>query len=163
MVEFLLIATLVVTFGYPVLLRLQLERARPVRDRLVALGKEMLGSPRYSEDQKYIISMMLEDALDWRIMANAVLTMPGLIVRSFFGGPRDQEVVTLARDEKFSEFVQLHLRSVMAASPILALVFRIEVALAAFCLGLILAPYLVLEVVMKATSRTGGSRGFNHA
>jgi hypothetical protein len=163
MVEYLLIATLVVAFGYPALLRLQLERARPIRDRLVDLGKEMLGSPRYSEDQKYIISMMLEDALNWRIMAHAVLAMPGIIARSVFAGPRDQEAMALVRDEKFSEFVDLHLRSAMAASPILALLFRVEVALAAFSLGLLLMPYLVLEVVMKATSRTVGSRRLNHA
>jgi hypothetical protein len=105
---------------------------------------------------------MLEDPLDWRFMPIAVIYMPVVAMKDIFGGkPKGfEKVAELIKDDRFSEFVTLHQKSVMAANPLFAAIFRVEMAiLLAFVVGFLMAPYLLLRTIVKVTPRVHDGSG----
>jgi hypothetical protein len=141
-------ALIALAFGYPLWMRVNLERVRPARVRLVELGGEMLESPKYTKEQKILITDLLEEALDWRFMAKSAMSLPRLIVKILVRGmPSDPELDAMTKDDKFRELVDLHFRSASAANPICAFVVRTELALGMlFIVSALVAPYLIAKL-----------------
>jgi hypothetical protein len=154
-----LISAVLFAFAYPLLQRWLLLRTSADRDRFVDLGRDMLASPAYNEQQKYFISDMLDDAMDWRFMMLAVWYLPRLALKGILAKHEveDKDLDDLFRDKQFCEFIRLHQKAVMAANPLLALLFRVEVALLVMVLGLVGVSFLVLRTIEKVTSRVHGS------
>jgi hypothetical protein len=153
MPEALLILTAILAFAYPLFMRWQLRRARTLRQRLVQMGQEMLSSPDYNPAKKVIIADMLGDALDWKVMARAVRLLPVVLWRCYAGHvPRNEaNLRALATDPKFTQFLDLHWRSISAANPICAFIFRVELAITfVFLVSIIWTPYLTTVLLAKA-------------
>ena len=137
----------------PVVMRVLAKRVQPARLSMADLGKELLSSSHLKEDQKIIISMMLDDASDWRVMCHASVGLPWIIVKMVLGRdmskPRLSRISDSETRDKVDDFVDLHIKSTAAANPLFAVVFGVELAL----LVLMLAPFGMVKKFVDITHR----------
>jgi hypothetical protein len=78
-----------------------------------------LASPNYGEDEKVMISEMLDDVFDWRFMAFACFYFPIVVAKAMTGRMRvSSEAQIFSKDPRLHRFVELHMRAVSAASPL---------------------------------------------
>lgn len=120
-------AIIAAVFAYSVLKKALLRLTEPVRLEFADLGKQLLTAPDISEAHKEFISDMLDDVFSWQFMAMVTIQFPmALLVRS-------REARLSAEDRSFvsrkdvERFFNLHMRSVMAVSPIWTAMFLVEV------------------------------------
>jgi len=119
----LTIVMIAAVFCYPVVSAVILKLTERTRDELADVVRGMLVDPTISEEHKVLISSMVDDVFDWRFMAFASVVFPFVAISR----RAETEITPVDRAffkrEDSSRLVRLHMRSVMAASPIFTLVF----------------------------------------
>lgn len=129
----LVIGSAIVLLMLPIIEWALIKATSSDRDRMLELAQTMMGSPDYSDEQKVMISSMLDTALDRMFMPRIVMGLPKYIIRVVKGNIAKQP--SMLFDEKFSEFSHLHKKSVAAANPLFSMIFKIEVAVLLLVLG----------------------------
>lgn len=160
----IIIACALFLFALPIVEGYLIKRTSVDRDRMIDLASQMMGSPKYTEEQKDFISELLDTALDRRFMVKVVIYLPVYVYKKLCG-----KVATppLFVDENFNEFVRLHSKSVNAANPMFAIIFRIEIAVIAILLGFMVTTLIGALVVRKVAHMEsvllgGKSNKLNH-
>lgn len=132
--EIIILASIGVAFiAYEALRALILRRTSNVRLRLAKSGKRLLSSPDLNENQKILISNMLDDAFDWRFMAMATFTFP-IVLFGYRKYTPDKEFHDFIRRDDVEEFVGLHFKAVVAVSPFFSFTFALVASLTVFLL-----------------------------
>lgn len=121
--------------GYEVLRAVVLRATEEVRRELAHSGKRLLARPDLTEDQKILVTNMLDDVFDWRFMAFATIAFPIAVFRQRKSKPSSKEFHDFLRKDDVEEFMSLHFKSVMAASPFFSATF---VVVATVTIGLLL-------------------------
>lgn len=133
--EILIGLVLCAAFGYLALERWLIASTDPVRDELLEVSESLLGSPKYPDVQKDMISVLLDEAMDWNYMVGMVMAYPRLLWRAMRSDESPSILDDFVLDKDFRHFVSLHSRSVTAINPLFTLIFRVEVAISAILLG----------------------------
>lgn len=128
------IVLLAAVLAYPIASMLLLRWVRPKRMRLAEVGREILQSPEFNEDEKALVTRMLDDAFCWRQMAAIVWHYPGVLafmIRTAAEGKGEEDDGTASFLDKprATEFVRLHQKSLAAANPIAFAFYYLEVVL----------------------------------
>lgn len=157
------IATLLAfVLAYPILSIALLRWIRPKRMRLADLGREILQSPEFNEDEKALVTSMLRDAFCWRSMLSIVWHFPGIfasMVRPVADGSADvvQESRKFLDNPKAVEFVRLHQASMAAANPIAFALYWAEVVFTMILLRSVSAGFRFgLSAAVNTAPREGG-------
>lgn len=138
-------------FAYLLVERWQIKSSEPARNEMLDIGQRMLGSPKYSDLQKQMISDLLDEANDSGFMVQMVFRLPWTIWRMLRpNGSLPTDQIEIDRD--FSRFLSLHQKCTAAANPLFFVIFRIEIAIMTLFLGLLLGT-LVMAVTASRVAR----------
>lgn len=164
-------STYLIVFGiiallYPILHALVLRWTEPVRLEFADIGKSLLSSPDISEEHKELISDMLDDVFSWRFMAFATFAFPVAVFRGGAKTRLDENEKQLFDRPDMSRFVHLHMKSVMAASPLWAAAFAVVAAftlvLAIVWTGFSFFSYVWADTVKQVTPNIHSHRADFH-
>ena len=149
-----LVVSTIVIICCPLLMRMILEKAQPGRIELARLGKQLLSSDRLTTEQKRLVTELLSDAFDWRVMVWAVILFPVVAVRVALRkrGRQTIELDALRHDREFGRFLDLHTASTLAANPLFGFVFCIEMMLATFVFMVFTSVRMALQQLMLETT-----------
>ena len=148
----ILVVCSVVLIGLPLLEGFFIKRTKDDRDRMLELASSMMGSPDYSDEQKELISDMLDTALDRKYMVKVVFYLPVYVWKCVSGKMQPRTSAHLL-DDKFRELVRLHGRSVGAANPVFDLIFRIEIAVISLFFGFALTAIIASVLLGRIAHR----------
>ncbi|ADV12919.1 hypothetical protein [Mesorhizobium ciceri] len=126
----IVMAAIVATFCYPLISSLILKMTERTRDEFADLVRKLLVDPSVSEDRKVFISSMVDDVFDWRFMAMASVVFPLVVLTHRVERDLTGEDRAFFEREDAKRLIVLHMKSVMAASPIFTIVFLITSTLA---------------------------------
>lgn len=160
--ETFLIMAACVGIGYPMLHALVMRATENVRLELADVGRDLLVAPDVSEKHKQFISDMLNDVFSWKFMAMATFAVPVLVL-----SPKRRTELSsddrsfIARDD-MRHFIDLHMKSVMAASPfwtvMFVIVFAVTVALTICWVGVSFLSDLWVDTIKHVSPNVHNAR-----
>lgn len=155
-----LVVALALVFSYPFVAAFLLRLTEGTRAEMASIGRELLVSPHYSEEQKQLISAMLDDVFDWRFMAFACFYFPVIVVMTVFHRGRLPDADRrFARDPEVVKFFDLHMRATSAAAPLWTVLFYlvalVVLLLAVAFIGISILSQLWLGTVQEVSPRIG--------
>lgn len=163
--EIILISAAGVLFAYPALQAFILRSTEGTRLALAEQGRLLLTDPKISEEHKVFISSMLDDVFSWQFAAKAAIVFPRVVFTSRRESHLSAEDRAFLTRDDVREFMNLHFRSAMAASPFWTFIFFISAILTlVFVLATIgmSAISLLWGDTVKHVSPTVGGRDDHH-
>ncbi|PSJ55744.1 hypothetical protein [Pseudaminobacter soli (ex Li et al. 2025)] len=124
------IVTIVAVFCYPVVSAIILKLTQRTRDEFADLVRSVLADPTVAEDQKVFVSSLVDDVFDWRFMLIAAVVFPFVVLTDRVRKDMTEEDRRFFAREDARRLIGLHMKAVMAASPIFTLLFAITSGLA---------------------------------
>jgi hypothetical protein len=110
-------------------MRVIIEAIQPVRLELADLAAELLHRKDIPERHKKIITMIVENAFDWKFMIVMVGLVPAFAFMRARGGPLSDpfdDIHSPKAREKMGRFVELFAKSTAAANPVVFILVGIE-------------------------------------
>jgi len=161
-----LIIIALIVLSYPVVASLALRAAGPTRMAFADGVRLLLQDPSVSEDHKVFLSSMADDLFDWKFMAWASIIFP------FVAVSRKDKTELSETDRDFfcrrdvQNIMDLHMRSVMAASPAFTVLFIIVGIITMLCViafvGLSIISMIWADTVKQVSPNVGRGIIVNH-
>lgn len=145
---FVAIACLI--FVYPLISMVSLRLTSGSRLAFADQAKVMLAHPNVSEKHKEFITSMTDDVFDWRFMAFATLAFPFIAFSGRVESDLSEDDRRFFAMKETAELMNLHMKSVMGASPFFTATF-VLVATLTFAIVIAFVGFSVVSMMWADT------------
>lgn len=154
-----MIVIILLVLSYPIVAAITLRLAGATRLEFADNIRILLQDPDISEDHKVFISSMADDLFDWQFMAWATLAFPKAAFSRKGNSSLTKSDKSFFCRSDVQRLMDLHLKSVMAASPAFTVIFVVVAVITIVCIivffGLSLISVIWADTVKKVSPNVG--------